>query len=228
MAARWPASSGTFFGTDPPFDPLNRKLEYGASDLDQRQRFIGSAVYAPPLGNIQNRPLRLIVNGFSFSTIVTAATGQPLTESLSSYPSGGLDGGLTGGLVNNGGSPTGGRVPFLPRNNFYLPNLYNVDIRIAREFHILEAPALGVSWRSVQSVQSSASSPMPDQARRRTPSTTPLPARGSVRGTPTLASRRIRRSQPRPRLHRRFTVRASCRFPDALRSSSRRRFTRRP
>lgn len=129
---------GTFFGTDPPIDPLNRKLEYGTSDLDQRHRFVGSAVYTPPLGNIANRPLRLLVNGFNFSTIVTAATGQPLTEYISGYPSGGLDGGLTGGLVSNSGSPEGGRAPFLPRNSFYLPNIYNVDFRIAREFRILE------------------------------------------------------------------------------------------
>jgi hypothetical protein len=125
---------GTFFGTDPPFDPHNRKLEYGASDLDQRHRFVGSAVWAPPFSKISNKAARLIVDGFNFSTIVTAASGQPLTESLSGFPSGGVDGGLTGGLVSNSGNPTGGRVPFLPRNNYYLPNIYNTDFRIARDF----------------------------------------------------------------------------------------------
>ena len=36
-----PGQFGTFNGTDTPIDPYNRKLEYGRSDLDQRQRFVG-------------------------------------------------------------------------------------------------------------------------------------------------------------------------------------------
>jgi hypothetical protein len=135
---------GTFFGTDPPFDPLNRKLEYGASDLDQRHRFVGSAVWQPSFKWISNRPTRLLVDGFNFSTIVTASSGQPLTESISGFPSGGVDGGLTGGLVNNSGGATGGRVPFLPRNNYYLPNLYNTDFRIARDLRFGERVRLSL------------------------------------------------------------------------------------
>ncbi|HLX42779.1 MAG TPA: TonB-dependent receptor [Bryobacteraceae bacterium] len=129
---------GTFFGTDPPVDPLNRKLEYGTSDLDQRHRFVGSAVWVPPFNKISNRPLRLLVDGFNFSTIITAATGQPLTEYISGFPSGGPDSGLTGGMVTNSGGTTGGRMPNLPRNNYYLPNIYNTDFRIAREFKVRE------------------------------------------------------------------------------------------
>ena len=135
---------GTFFGTDPPFDPLNRKAEYGASDLDQRHRFVGSAVWQPSFRWISNRPTRLLVDGFNFSTIITAASGQPLTESISGFPSGGLDGGLTGALVNNSGGSTGGRVPFLPRNNYYLPNIYNTDFRIARDLKFGERVKLSL------------------------------------------------------------------------------------
>lgn len=135
---------GTFFGTDPAFDPLNRKLEYGSSDLDQRHRFVGSAVWQPSFRWISNKPARLLVDGFNFSTIFTAASGQPVTESISGFPSGGLDGGLTGGLVNNSGGATGGRVPFLPRNNYYLPNIYNVDFRIGRDFRFAERMRLSL------------------------------------------------------------------------------------
>ena len=44
---------GTFFGTDPPIDPLNRKLEYGdigsgpAASL-RRQRGVGAAFQQHP------------------------------------------------------------------------------------------------------------------------------------------------------------------------------------
>jgi hypothetical protein len=129
---------GTFFGTDPPIDPLNRKLEYGTSDLDQRHRFVGSAVWIPPFDKIGNRPTRLLLNGFNFSTIITMASGQPTTEGISGFAPGGPDGGLTGAVVSNSGGPIGARAPFVPRNNFILPSIYNVDFRIAREIRIRE------------------------------------------------------------------------------------------
>jgi hypothetical protein len=105
-------NGGTFNGTDYILDPYNRKLEYGRSDLDQRHRFVSSMVWVPVFTHkISSKPLRLIVDGFSFSTIVTAASGQPIFNGSSSnygaqingVPAGGPDGGLTGGLVNNSG-----------------------------------------------------------------------------------------------------------------------------
>jgi hypothetical protein len=138
-------TNGTFFGTDPAVDPYNRKLEYGTSDLDQRQRFVGSAVYVPPFRNIPNRPARLLLDGFNFSTIVTIASGQPETLYVNGFPSGGVDSGLTGGLVTNTGGLVGGRAPFLPRNNYTLPNLYNADLRVSREFRITERLRLALN-----------------------------------------------------------------------------------
>ena len=44
-----PGQYGTFYGTDSPVDPMNRKLEYGPSDLDQRHRFTGSFVWMPTM-----------------------------------------------------------------------------------------------------------------------------------------------------------------------------------
>jgi len=131
-------TNGTFFGTDVILDPYNKKAEYGISDMDQRHRFTGSAVWAPPFNRISNKPTRLVLDGFRFATIVTMATGQPMSEYTSNFPSGGVDGGFSGAATALFASATGGRVPFLPRNNFYLPNLYNVDFRISREFAITE------------------------------------------------------------------------------------------
>jgi hypothetical protein len=86
-----------------------------------------------------DRPLtKQLVNGFAFSTIVTMATGQPVTGSISGFPSGGVDGGLTGAVVSNSGGSIGGRPNWIERNAYNLPNLYNVDFRLARTFSFTE------------------------------------------------------------------------------------------
>jgi hypothetical protein len=130
-----PGQFGTFNGTDSALDPHNRKLEYALSDLDQRQRFVGSVVWVPSYAKkISNKAARLVLDGFNFSTIVAVSTGQPVTGILSGFPSGAPDGGLTGGLVNNSGTGTGGRAPNVPRNSFTGPGQANVDFRVGRQF----------------------------------------------------------------------------------------------
>ena len=49
-----------------------------------------------------------------------------------------MDGGVTGGLVNNSGTGTGGRAPNVDRNAFTGPGYTNVDFRIGRQFAIKE------------------------------------------------------------------------------------------
>jgi outer membrane receptor protein involved in Fe transport len=129
---------GTFYGTDSPVDPMNRKLEWALSDLDQRQRFVASAVWMPTVHNISNVPLRFLMNDWAFSTIVTVATGQPVTPNISGFPSGGVDGGLTGGVVSNSGGSIGGRAPWIARNLYTGPGYNNVDFRIGRQFRLTE------------------------------------------------------------------------------------------
>jgi hypothetical protein len=131
-------TNGTFNGTDYAVDPKNRKLEYGLSELDQRHRFVGNAIWMPSFGNLSSAPARLLLNGWAFSTIVTMSSMLPITPFISGYPSGGADGGLTGGLVSNGGVPTGGRAPWMDRT-FHIPwQARNVDFRIGRQFAITE------------------------------------------------------------------------------------------
>lgn len=127
-------SNGTFNGTNYAVDPMNKKLEYGLSDLDQRQRFVGSAVWMPSFKGISNPATRLILDGWMVSTIVSVSTGQPVTPNLSSFPSGGADGGLTGGLVSNGGVASSGRAPWLPRAYYIGPGSQDVDFRLGRQF----------------------------------------------------------------------------------------------
>src|ERR1017187_9373565 len=133
--AQVPGSYGTFNGTDYPIDPYNRKLEYGLSDLDQRQRFVANAVWMPSMKRLANKSERLLLDGWAFSTIVTMSTGQPVTPYITGAPSP-LDGGVTGGVAYAG--PTQGRAGWLPRNSSTAPGFHNVDFRVGRQFSITE------------------------------------------------------------------------------------------
>ena len=132
---------GTFNGTDYPVDPYNRKLEYGLSDLDQRQRFVANAVWMPSLKNLANQAARMILDGWAFSTIVTMSTGQPVTPYITGAPSP-LDGGVTGGVSYAGA--TQGRAGWLPRNSSTAPGFHNVDFRIGRQFPLGERVKLSL------------------------------------------------------------------------------------
>jgi hypothetical protein len=132
-------ANGTFFGTDWPLDPKNQKQENSLSDLNQKHRFVASLVYTPEqFKKLSNKPLRLALDGFSFSGVVTVATGQPVFAQISGFPSGGVDYGVTGGEVTNTGGSTGGRPPQVGRNVFIGPSLHNVDFRVMRQFQLRE------------------------------------------------------------------------------------------
>jgi hypothetical protein len=132
-------ANGTFFGTDYTVDPLNQKREYSSSDLDQRHRFVGSVVYTPLMfSKVNNKVLHQILNGYSFSSVTTLASAQPLFTLINGFPSGGADGGLTGATITNTGTNTGGRPAFEGRNVYRGHPLYNVDLRIMRSFTFFE------------------------------------------------------------------------------------------
>ena len=134
-----PGQFGTFNGTDSPIDPYNRKLECAVSDLDQHHRFSGNVVWIPQFTRkISNPVARYIADGWAFSTIVTAGTGQPVTGTISGNPAGAIAGGPTGGTVNNSGTALGGRPPQIPRNFYRLPGTWLADFRIGREFKFAE------------------------------------------------------------------------------------------
>lgn len=128
-------ANGTFNGTDPPLDPKNQKAENSLSDLDQRHRFTGSIVYMPPFFHkLNNKFAKQALDGWLFATIITVASPQPVFATISGFPSGGVDYGVTGGEVTNTGGSTGGRPPQVGRNVYLGRNLRNVDFRIMREF----------------------------------------------------------------------------------------------
>ncbi len=131
-------TNGTFNGTDTPLDPFNRKAEYARSDLDLRNRFVGSLVYTP-IFTINSRPLSLLANGWSISGTATEQTGFPVTANMSNYPTSPIgDGGLTGAELSLFNSGTGGRAPQVGRNAFPGPGLRNIDMRVSRTIPIHE------------------------------------------------------------------------------------------
>jgi hypothetical protein len=135
-------TNGTFFGTDGVLDPYNLKRDYAYSDLDQRHRVVGSVIWEPRVGqDFGNALVRQVVNGWTSSAIVTAATGQPYTAFIGTSILGSAlpgDGGMTGAEVSTFAGPTGGRVSWLGRNSYSLPNYTTVDFRLGRGFTFVE------------------------------------------------------------------------------------------
>jgi Carboxypeptidase regulatory-like domain/TonB dependent receptor len=137
-----PGQFGTFNGTDTILDPFNLKNpgsldEYSRSDLDMRNRFVGSIVWSPKVA-LANHFASLAANGWSLSGTATLQTGLPLTATMSGNASGGFQGGATGGAVGNSPSPSTGRAPQFRRNAFPSNGVRNIDARLSRDIPVHE------------------------------------------------------------------------------------------
>ena len=132
-------SNGTFNGTDPPLNPQNQKQENSLSDNNQTARFTASVIYAPQFFHkLSNKAEKAVLDGWTFSLVTTAFTGLPVFATISGFPSGGVDYGVTGGEVTNTGGSTGGRPPQVGRNVYIGPGVVDFDVRIARDFALRE------------------------------------------------------------------------------------------
>lgn len=136
---------GTFYGTDDPVNPFNLKAENALSDLNQTHHFGSSVVWTPSyFKGASSRLERGFLSGWILSTAVGAGSGQPVTPNLVQSSYGGIDGGPTGAVVNNSGTNTGGRAPWLGRNTFTGPGFFDMDARIGRNIPIRERAQLQV------------------------------------------------------------------------------------
>ena len=116
---------------------------------DQRHRFVRAAS-TRPTGCAAARGIgRALVNGWTFSGIFTAQSGQPYTARV-----GAVD-------LNNDGNTRNDIAPGTVRNQFRLPAMVTLDPRIARDIR-LGAVRAAADLGSVQSVQ-----PRQHQRRRR-------------------------------------------------------------
>jgi hypothetical protein len=138
---------GTFYGGNPVVDPNNLGAEYGRSDLDVRNRFVGTLLWQPEI--MRSNPwMKHGLDGFTFSGTATESTGFPIVAGmnntigkLSSLPASTApaDGNIYGGTMSSSsGAPTTGRPPQIPRNSQPGPGVRNIDFRITREIPIHE------------------------------------------------------------------------------------------
>jgi hypothetical protein len=145
---------------------INMTREQARSDLDMRGRFVGSLVYTSTF-HLANRYESLAANGWTIAGTATEQTGFPQTAFMASNPGGaytvnnvvqfpgtaiyhtgsgavavaaGQDGGATGGTdnTNNGPSSAYGRAPQDKRNQYPGPGVHNLDMRLSREFPIMD------------------------------------------------------------------------------------------
>lgn len=129
-------------------NPYDQKLENGVSSLNIPNRFTTSVVWAPQYAkDFKNKTAKGVLDNWTLSSSITASQGttysaadqssaQPCLTAASSCPTAdvGVDGGMTGALLSTSRGPTGGRIAWLPRDSFALPNYANVDMRLAKEF----------------------------------------------------------------------------------------------
>jgi hypothetical protein len=125
-------NSTTFTASNQPLNPFNVGQDKSLSDFDQRKRFTMSGIWQPPAERIGFRPLRVFLDGFQLSGILTLADGRPYSGSTSGNPS---PSGTFSGLLGAGGSS---RVPFVGRNTYTNPGMATLDARIAREIRFSE------------------------------------------------------------------------------------------
>ncbi len=143
-------------------DPYNDKAEWGNSATDVRNRFVTSVVYAPSFERLVSGNVgKELLGGWSLSSSITAQNGGHYTALTSGsttknltvtgctvgQASGAcstvfnfapLDGGLSGVSITSPGANNSSRLTWLPNGSFVMPNLYNVDMRLEKQFSIKE------------------------------------------------------------------------------------------
>jgi hypothetical protein len=129
-----PAISGTGNG---PVNPYNVARENGTSNLEVRNRFVGTLVWQPPFfDHSSNAVSRALLSGWIISLNQTAESGLPFIQTISGNEPSGL-----GATISSGG-PSGGatstRFILVAKNSNFLPPTVNTDIRIGRTFHVHE------------------------------------------------------------------------------------------
>jgi hypothetical protein len=144
---------GTFYGGNPALDPNNLRAEYGRSDLDVRNRFVGTLLWKPTI-HATNPWMKYGLDGFTFSGTATESTGQPIVAAMAntvpatwSVPgitgppasAKAADGNIYGGAMSSSsGAATTGRPPVIGRNSQPGPGVRNIDFRVTRDIPIHE------------------------------------------------------------------------------------------
>jgi hypothetical protein len=113
-------------------DPSRPVTDRGPGSNDQRERLVLSGVWELNYGKSLPRGARAVLQGWRFSGILAAQTGQPYSGHL--YYD-----------LNGDGVFGTDRVPGLGRNTFYAPVTVSFDPRISRIFAVGEHLSLQIS-----------------------------------------------------------------------------------
>lgn len=123
-------------------NPFDLSAESGRSNFHVRNRFVGSFLWELPfLKDSGNSAVTAVLGGWKLNGIVTLQSGRPVDANISgSLPSFRATDGTLVTPTSSGPRGSGGslRAPFLDRNSFQLPNFYNVDLRLGKEFRFGE------------------------------------------------------------------------------------------
>jgi len=133
-------SSQTFTATNNVVNPYARYWEQGRSIFDVRHRAAGSAVWQPGYFHDKGTLAHWLVDGFSFSPVVSIASGAPYSGFVSGNAPG-VPASCTGctNIIGAGGSQ---RLPSVPRDTFGMPNTFQVDLRAAKKFWYKERASI--------------------------------------------------------------------------------------
>jgi hypothetical protein len=103
-------------------DPRNFVADRAVGDADQRHRVVLSGYWSLPYFRSSGGWKQAVLGGWSLSGIVTVASGQPYTPTLTPLTD-----------LNNDGNNRNDRAPGFARNSLNYPTLFTVDPRISKD-----------------------------------------------------------------------------------------------
>ena len=127
-------SSTTFSTGNSLVNPYALYLEQGRSEFDLRHRVAGSAVWQPAYFHDKGTLAHWLADGFSFSPVVAISSGGPYSGFVSGNAPGVVTCSTCGGDIGAGTSSAFARVPFIPRDDYIMPYIAQVDFRISKKF----------------------------------------------------------------------------------------------
>jgi outer membrane receptor protein involved in Fe transport len=125
----------------------NYRLDKGSSTLDQRHRAVVNWMWQPTFTSSSSTFARYFVNGWGLSGILTIASAQPVTPTVTlngttQFP------GVVLAYTTLNGSGGWSRVPFLPVGSINVDRIHRLDARLSRELPVRENVKLSLAFEA--------------------------------------------------------------------------------